>query len=88
MFCRIAQEELRQQLENLSEQLKAIEQIQTTPPELDIYVRKLINIKHKVTVVFSVLQGAQVRLIDKLLKKKNLAQSNWINAYFILGTIK
>lgn len=59
---RIAQEELRQQLENLSEQLKAIEQIQTTPPELDIYVRKLINIKHKVTVVFSVLQGAQVGL--------------------------
>lgn len=57
---RIAQEELKQQLDNLSEQLKAIEQIQTTPPELDVYVRKLINIKHKVTVVFSVLQGAQV----------------------------
>lgn len=56
---RIAQEELKQQLDNLSEQLKAIEQIQTTPPELDVYVRKLINIKHKVTVVFSVLQGAQ-----------------------------
>lgn len=62
---RIAQEELRQHLENLSEQLKAIEQIQTTPPELDAYVRKLINIKHKVTVVFSVLQGAQVRLQKK-----------------------
>lgn len=62
MHYRIAQEELRQQLENLSEQLKAIEQIQTTPPELDIYVRKLINIKHKVTVVFSVLQSAQVSL--------------------------
>lgn len=54
------QQELKEQLDSLIAQLRSIEDIQQTSPKFDSYVHKLINIKHKVTVVFSVLQGAQV----------------------------
>lgn len=57
---RLVQQELKEQLDSLIAQLRSIEDIQQTSPKFDSYVHKLINIKHKVTVVFSVLQGAQV----------------------------
>lgn len=63
---RLAQQELSEQLENLIAQLRSIEDIQQTSPQFDTYVHKLINIKHKVTVVYSILQGAQVGLFDKM----------------------
>uniref|UniRef100_A0A1B0CPT4 Methyltransferase HEMK2 n=1 Tax=Lutzomyia longipalpis TaxID=7200 RepID=A0A1B0CPT4_LUTLO len=59
---RVSQLELKEQLDRLHEELKKIQESQKTPPELDAYVKKLINVKHKVTVVTNVLQGAQDRL--------------------------
>lgn len=58
---RSSQQELSEQLDALIIKLRSIEEIQETSPELESYVHKLINIKHKVTVIYSVLQGAQVR---------------------------
>lgn len=58
---RSSQKELSEQLDALIIKLRSIEEIQQTSPELESYVHKLINIKHKVTVIYSVLQGAQVR---------------------------
>lgn len=57
---RLAQSELSEQLDSLIAQLRSIEDIQQTSPQFDTYVHKLINIKHKVTVIYSILQGAQV----------------------------
>lgn len=59
---RIAQYELKQLLENLNMKLKAIEKSQQTPVILDEYLKKMINVKHKVTVVYNVLNNAQDRL--------------------------
>lgn len=61
VFHRSSQQELSEQLDALIIKLRSIEEIQQTSPELESYVHKLINIKHKVTVIHSVLQGAQVR---------------------------
>lgn len=60
---RSSQQELSKQLDALIIKLRSIEEIQQTSPELESYVHKLINIKHKVTVIYSVLQGAQVTWI-------------------------
>lgn len=60
-FNRTAQQELSEQLDSLIAQLRSIEDIQQTSPEFDTYVHKLINVKHKVTVIYSILQGAQVK---------------------------
>lgn len=59
---RIAQYELKQLLENLNMKLKVIEKSQQTPVILDDYLKKMINVKHKVTVVYNVLNNAQDRL--------------------------
>lgn len=59
---RIVQQQLKQNLTGLSAKLKGIEQLQQTSAPLDEYVRKLINVKHKVTVLFNVLTNAQERL--------------------------
>nr|CAD7418614.1 unnamed protein product [Timema poppensis] len=56
----ISQVELRQQIESLSNELKKISEVQQCPLELDLYVRKLLNAKLKVTVVSNILQTAQV----------------------------
>lgn len=52
--------ELKTQLDSLTEVLNKIQETQQRPINLDGYVKKLINVKHKVTVVYNVLQGAQV----------------------------
>lgn len=57
---RAAQCELKQLLDNLSLKLKTIQKSQQTPVVFDEYVRKLINVKHKVTVVYNVLNTSQV----------------------------
>jgi len=54
---------LKQQIESLADDLKKIRD--RTPDrdlDLDGYVKKLMNIKHKVTVVSNVLQGSEERL--------------------------
>nr|CAD7456101.1 unnamed protein product [Timema tahoe] len=58
----ISQVELKQQIESLSDELKKISEVQQCPLELDLYVRKLLNAKLKITVVSNILQTAQERL--------------------------
>lgn len=60
---REAQQELNQLLENLSVKLKSIQKSQETPVVFDDYVRKLINVKHKVTVIYNILNSSQVLII-------------------------
>lgn len=62
---REAQAELRTLLDGLSEKLKAVQRAQETPPVFEEYVRKLISVKHKVTVIYNVLNGTQVRNNEK-----------------------
>lgn len=79
---RLSQLELKTELDNLLVELKKIQDIQQVPVELDSYVKKLINVKHKVTVVSNVLQSATDRLnrlhqlVDReKLKKRALLDS-------------
>lgn len=71
---RLSQLELKNELDSLIEELKKIQDIQQVPVELDAYVKKLINVKHKVTIVSNVLQGAQERLnrLHQLVDKERL----------------
>lgn len=48
-------------LDTLSAKLKAIQKSQETPVVFEEYVRKLINVKHKVTVIYNVLNTSQVK---------------------------
>ncbi|KAK9744826.1 Snapin/Pallidin [Popillia japonica] len=59
---RISQLELKQCIESLSEELKKISESQQSTIDLDIYVKKLQNAKHRVTVLTNILQHAQERL--------------------------
>lgn len=59
---RISQVELKQQIEVLSEELKKISESQECILDIDMYVRKLVNAKLKVTVVSNILQAVQDRL--------------------------
>ncbi|KAF2883550.1 hypothetical protein ILUMI_22614 [Ignelater luminosus] len=59
---RISQLELKQCIESLSEELKKISETQQVTVDLDVYVKKLMNAKHRVTVLTNVLQSAQERL--------------------------
>lgn len=57
---RISQLELKQCIESLTEELKKVSESQQTTVDLDAYVKKLINAKHRVTVLSNILQNAQV----------------------------
>lgn len=59
---RISQLELKQCIEALQEELKKISETQQTTLDLDIYVKKLINAKQRVTVLSNILQTVQDRL--------------------------
>ncbi|XP_018564541.1 SNAPIN protein homolog [Anoplophora glabripennis] len=75
---RISQLELKQCIESLSEELKKISESQQTTIDLDVYVKKLINAKQRVTVLSNILQNAQERLnkvhmsIDKEVVKRKV----------------
>lgn len=58
--CRISQIELKQCIESLAEELKKTAEQNTV--DLDAYVKKLINAKHRVTILSNILQNAQERL--------------------------
>jgi hypothetical protein len=60
LLDRISQVELKQQIEVLSEELKKISESQECLLDIDVYVRKLVNAKLKVTVVSNILQAVQV----------------------------
>ncbi|XP_028131119.1 SNAPIN protein homolog isoform X2 [Diabrotica virgifera virgifera] len=79
---RISQLELKQCIESLSEELKSISESQQHTQDLDIYVKKLINAKQRVTVLTNVLQNTQERLnkvhanLDKeVLKRKAVLET-------------
>lgn len=59
---RVSQLELKQQLDILSEELKQISAEQNCPIDLEVYSNKLINSRHKISVVNNILQAAQDRL--------------------------
>lgn len=59
---RICQIELKQRIESLTEELQRINDALQYPLETDFYVKKLINAKHKITIVSNILQTTQERL--------------------------
>lgn len=61
-FHRICQIELKQRIESLTEELQRISEVLQCPLETDSYVKKLINAKHKITIVSNILQSTQERL--------------------------
>ena len=71
---RAAQSELKEQLDALTLQLKAIETAQQSIPEFSDKVRELISIKHKVTVITNILTNSQERLnsLHNLIEKEQL----------------
>lgn len=92
---RICQIELKQRIESLTEELQRINEVLQCPLETDSYVKKLINAKHKITIVSNILQSTQERLnkihqaVEKnTLKRKALLDrsSPYGNASNILST--
>lgn len=55
-----SQAKLNTQLDLLLIEIKKIQESQKSSVDLTDYVRKLINVKHKVTLVTNILQGTQV----------------------------
>ncbi|KAK6618704.1 hypothetical protein RUM43_013095 [Polyplax serrata] len=61
---RISQVELKQQIESLSEELKRINGVSSENDfDLEDYVKKLVNVKHKLTVISNILQSSEERLL-------------------------
>ncbi|KAF7270585.1 hypothetical protein GWI33_016476 [Rhynchophorus ferrugineus] len=81
---RLSQVELRQCIEGLSEELKRISEDQKHSIDLEVYLKKLINAKQRVTVLSNILQSAQERLnrvhmsIDKETVKRKVLLNNTI----------
>lgn len=82
----VSQLELKSQLDILSEELKKISADQTCPIDLEVYSNKLINSRHKISVVNNILQAAQDRLqklhnqLSKdIAKRKNKGESSQIS---------
>lgn len=75
---------MKQCIESLSEELKKISETQQNTIDLDLYVKKLINAKQRVTVLANILQNAQERLnkvhmsIDKETVKRKIILNNTI----------
>ncbi|XP_043248217.1 SNAPIN protein homolog [Colletes gigas] len=59
---RICQIETKQRIESLIEELQRSNEVLQCPLETDSYVKKLINAKHKITIVSNILQTMQERL--------------------------
>ncbi|XP_049515967.1 SNARE-associated protein Snapin-like isoform X3 [Dermacentor silvarum] len=57
---RISQLELRQHIDTLAEDLRALSENQQIPYDLDSYVKKLVNAKRRVVLVNSILQNTQM----------------------------
>ncbi|XP_030749656.1 SNAPIN protein homolog isoform X2 [Sitophilus oryzae] len=81
---RLSQLELKQCIESLSEELKKISEAQKHSIDLEIYLKKLINAKQRVTVLSNILQTAQERLnkvhmsIDKEIVKRKILVNNTV----------
>lgn len=57
---RQSQIELRTQIESLSAELTLIAQNQQSPINLELYIKKLLDARKRITIVNSILQNAQV----------------------------
>ncbi|XP_037559756.1 SNARE-associated protein Snapin-like isoform X2 [Dermacentor silvarum] len=70
---RISQLELRQHIDTLAEDLRALSENQQIPYDLDSYVKKLVNAKRRVVLVNSILQNTQERLnrINQSITREN-----------------
>lgn len=53
---------MKQRIESLTEELQKINDSLQYPLEIDSYAKKLINAKHKITIVSNILQTTQERL--------------------------
>lgn len=53
---------MKQRIESLTDELQKINEALQYPFETDSYVKKLINAKHKITIVSNILQTTQERL--------------------------
>nr|XP_037269455.1 SNAPIN protein homolog isoform X1 [Rhipicephalus microplus] len=59
----ISQLELRQHIDTLAEDLRALSEKQQIPYDLDSYVKKLVNAKRRVVLVNSILQNTQLQYL-------------------------
>ncbi|XP_055614404.1 SNAPIN protein homolog [Uranotaenia lowii] len=59
--ARLNQMELRQQLDELSQEMKNLNF--ENDPQLHEYFKRMVHIKQKVVVIMNILQGAQERLL-------------------------
>lgn len=84
LLFRFSQLELKQCVDSLSEELKKISEAQKNSVDLDIYIKKLINAKHRITVVTNVLQTAQ----DRLNKVHLSLEKETVKRKVLLDTIK
>ncbi|KAG8228604.1 hypothetical protein J437_LFUL009309 [Ladona fulva] len=71
---RISQAELRQQIDNVADELRKIAEYHHSSLDLEAYVQKLLNAKRRVTVVTNILQNAQDRLNKVQLQLEKDAQ--------------
>lgn len=59
---RIAQLQLRQSIDRLTDELRKIHETRSTTDDLEKYMKKLVHAKNRVTVLTNVLQNSQDRL--------------------------
>ncbi|KAK9884017.1 hypothetical protein WA026_004952 [Henosepilachna vigintioctopunctata] len=81
-ITRLSQLALRDSIDSVYEELRKIIEVQhSSNIDLDIYIKKLINTKQRVTVLTNILQNAQERLnrihtyIDKETAKRKVTLS-------------
>lgn len=54
--CRVSQLELKQCIDSLAEELKKVSEAQQHTVDLEVYLKKLINAKQRVSVLSNILQ--------------------------------
>nr|XP_032836666.1 SNARE-associated protein Snapin [Petromyzon marinus]XP_032836668.1 SNARE-associated protein Snapin [Petromyzon marinus] len=59
---RESQMDLREQIESLAAELRRVSEEQAGAPDLDVYVKKLLNARRRVVLVNNILQNVQERL--------------------------
>lgn len=56
IYCRASQLELKQCIESLAEELKRVTETQQHTVDLEVYLKKLLSAKQRVTVLSNILQ--------------------------------
>lgn len=78
----VSQAKLNTQLDLLLVEIKKIQETQKSSLDLSDYVRKLINVKHKVALVTNILQGTQDRLgkLHKQIDKEKIRRRTLLDS--------